>query len=57
MLKNESPRREADAEPAPAYSTNADIAFAERLRRELEERYFGPSAGNPAATRRPGDAH
>ncbi len=56
MLKNESQRRETDAEISPAYSTSADIAFAEKLRRELEERYFGPSAGNPTATPRPGDA-
>jgi hypothetical protein len=59
MLKNESRHCEpgADPEPAPTYPTNADIEFAEKLRRELEERYFGPSAKNPSANGRSAGAH
>ncbi|MEO8507860.1 MAG: hypothetical protein ABI593_09540 [Betaproteobacteria bacterium] len=31
-------------DPTPCYATDAEIALAEHLRRQLEERYFGTSA-------------
>jgi hypothetical protein len=44
MLKTFSPGPEPDFEPAPRFASDAEIALAEQLRRQLEERYFGPSA-------------
>jgi len=44
MLKNELPDTGPDSEPAPAVATDAEIALAQRLRRQLEARYLGPSS-------------
>lgn len=43
MVKN-VPRQQIGFESAPDFASDAEIAFAERLRRELEKRYFGRSA-------------
>ncbi len=43
MLKIELPHDEIGVEPAPSFATDAEIALAEKLRRQLEERYFGTS--------------
>jgi hypothetical protein len=51
MLKMLSPGPEAGFEPAPRFASDAEIALAERLRRELEERYFGRSASATSQTR------
>ena len=44
MVKIEVRNYDASGEPAPMYATDADIALASQLRRQLEERYFGTSA-------------
>jgi len=44
MLKIELHSPDAGLEPVPQYASDADIALAQRLRRQLEERYFGSSA-------------
>jgi hypothetical protein len=44
MLKMLSPGPDAGFEPAPRFASDAEIALAEQLRRQLEERYFGRTA-------------
>jgi hypothetical protein len=44
MLKGDSHNHDASIEPAPSFASEADIALAQQLRRQLEERYFGSSA-------------
>jgi len=44
MLKMLSPEPDAGFEPAPRFASDAEIALAEQLRRQLEERYFGRTA-------------
>ncbi|MFO1315379.1 MAG: hypothetical protein U1F58_07220 [Burkholderiales bacterium] len=36
-------------EPSPLYATAADIALADALRRQLEQRYFGGGGADPPA--------
>ena len=43
MLKIELPAYEIGVEPAPRFATDEEIALAEKLRRQLQERYFGSS--------------
>jgi hypothetical protein len=55
MLKTQSPYRDSGFEPAPRFASNAEIALADRLRRQLEERYFEASAAlstSPAQSRK-----
>jgi hypothetical protein len=40
-------------EPAPEFASDAEIALAERLRRQLEERYFGRTAAPALSLVRP----
>ena len=44
MPKIESQEQDASVEPAPSFTSDAEIALAEQLRRQLEERLLGPSA-------------
>jgi hypothetical protein len=44
MLETLSPDDESGYEPAPRFASDAEIALADQLRRQLEERYFGRSA-------------
>lgn len=41
MLNIELHYDESGSEPAPKYATEAEITFAEQLRRQIEERYVG----------------
>jgi hypothetical protein len=41
MLKITFPDRDTGIEPRPCFATDADLLLAQRLREELEERYFG----------------
>lgn len=43
MLKTELHSDETSTEPAPSFATDAEIALAQKLRSQLEERYFGSS--------------
>ena len=55
MLKIEFHHPDTSVEPAPSFATDAEIALAEQLRHQLEERYFGLSAARsllPAPSRR-----
>jgi hypothetical protein len=51
MLKMLSPGPDASFEPAPRFASDAEIALAEQLRRQLEERYFGRTASASSETR------
>ncbi len=44
-------------DPTPAYATDAEIALATQLRRQLEERYFGTSASASTIPERPDSVH
>ena len=44
MLKMLSPGPDVGFEPAPRFASDAEIALAEQLRRQLEEFYFGRTA-------------
>lgn len=56
MLKIESHKVDTSAEPTPTFATEAEIALAEKLRHQLEERYFGPSAARPSLKASSGEA-
>ena len=57
MRKNQLPDREASVEHAPLYASDADIELAQRLRRQLEQRYLGPSEAPSPLRYRKGDNH
>lgn len=44
-------------DPTPCYATDAEIALAARLRRQLEERYFGTTATTFPVPERPDCVH
>jgi hypothetical protein len=51
MLKIELHNHDLRGDPAPSFATDAEIEIADRLRRQLEERYLArpaPSATPPA---------
>ena len=50
MLKTLSPSHDTGFEPAPRFASDAEIALAEHLRRQLEERYFGRPAASETAS-------
>lgn len=47
MVKIELQNYDTGSDPAPRYATDAEIALAEQLRHQLEERYFGSSFARP----------
>lgn len=57
MLNIELHNPDAGVEPTPQYASDADIALAQRLRRQLEERYFGSSAEHSTVAPRSGEVH
>ncbi|MEO8752717.1 MAG: hypothetical protein ABI624_08560 [Casimicrobiaceae bacterium] len=58
MVKIELRNYDASGEPAPMFATDADIALAAQLRRQLEERYFGASAKpHPLLPQQSGEVH
>jgi hypothetical protein len=56
MLKIEPYNQNSDADPAPSFATDAEIAIADRLRHQLEERYLAPSASSSPSPVRTSDA-
>ena len=51
MVKIQLPNKDA-FEPAPRFASDAEIELADRLRRQLEERYFGlPDAASSSPVR------
>jgi hypothetical protein len=44
MLRITPANTAAGIDPSPCFATDAEVALAARLRRQLEERYFGTSA-------------
>ena len=57
MLKIESPDPQTGSEPSPQFATDAEVAFAERLRHKLEELYLGHQAGASELLARPSEVH
>ena len=53
MLQTDLSGHEMNGDPAPNVASDAEIEFAERLRRQLEERYLSRSAAPPALPERP----
>lgn len=46
MLKIAPPDHDTGFDPRPCFATDAEVALAQRLREELEARYFGRSVVN-----------
>ena len=44
MIKIAIPDSPAGLEPSPQFATDAEVAFAQWLRHQLEQRYLGRSA-------------
>jgi hypothetical protein len=57
MLKTQLPSYDTGFEPAPRFPSDAEIALADELRRQLEERYFGHAAAPSTSAPRPGKDH
>jgi hypothetical protein len=57
MLKIESHDHDTGVEPAPSFPSDAEIALAERLRHQLEERYLAFSAVPSPLLARSGEGH
>ena len=57
MLKTQLLSYPIAFESAPEFSSDAEIALAERLRLELEERYFGRAASPTLLPVRPEKDH
>jgi hypothetical protein len=53
MLKIEVP----GSEPPPKFATDAEVAFAQWLRRQLEQRYLGNSATTSELTAQLSEVH
>jgi hypothetical protein len=57
MLKTQLPSYPIAFESTPEFASDAEIALAERLRFELEERYFGRAATPTLLLVRPANDH
>ena len=53
MLQTELYDHDVYGDAAPTVASDAEIELAERLRRQLEERYLVESAGPPPLRKRP----
>ena len=53
MLKIEMPA----SEPTPQFATDADVALAQWLRRQLEQQYLGNSVGTAELVSQSGEVH
>lgn len=56
MLQTELPWHEMNGDPAPTVASDAEIEIADRLRRQLEERYLSQSAAPPPLQEHPTDS-
>ena len=45
------------SEPTPQFATDAEVAFAQWLRHQLEQRYLGQSFSSAEMSAKPGDLH
>ena len=57
MLKVQPPSHRAGFDPLPRFPSDAEIALAEALRRQLEERYLGRPATPATLPARPAEKH
>jgi len=51
MLKFELYNHDTNGDPAASFATDAEIALADQLRHQLEERYLAPSSPLPVRSR------
>jgi len=49
MLEIELHNRDSNGDPPASFATDAEIEIANRLLHQIEARYFGPSAHDPAS--------
>ena len=57
MLKIDFPDQQIGSEPAPQFATDAEVAFAQRLRQKLEERYLRGGAASSDLMAEPAEVH
>ena len=57
MLKIEMSDSHVGSEPSPQFATDAEVAFAQWLRHQLEQRYLGHSASSSELTTTAGEIH
>ena len=57
MLKSQLADRPTGTEPSPQFATDAEVAFAQRLRHKLEEMYLGHAVDSEALHAVPMEAH
>jgi hypothetical protein len=57
MLKIATSDPHNGSEPTPQFATDAEVAFAQWLRHQLEQRYLGQSATAPEFTVSLGEVH
>jgi hypothetical protein len=56
MLKNVSDMN-VGSDPSPQFATDAEVAFAQWLRHQLEQRYLGDSASGSDVAPEAGEIH
>ena len=57
MPKIELQEQDASVEPAPSFASDAEIALAEQLRHQIEERLLGPPAATSPVRARSDEVH
>jgi hypothetical protein len=57
MLKIAMSDSPVGSEPSPQFATEAEVAFAQWLRHQLEQRYLGQSAADDDFARSAGEIH
>jgi len=57
MFKIELYKHAPGGEPTATFATDAEIAIADQLRRQLEERYLAQSAPSSPSQERSGEGH
>ena len=57
MLKIQMSDSHIGSEPSPQFATDAEVAFAQWLRHQLEQRYLGDSVSGSELTPKAGEIH
>ena len=57
MLKIEMSDAHVRSDPSPQFATDAEVAFAQWLRHQLEQRYLGDSAAGSELNPKAGEMH
>jgi hypothetical protein len=57
MLKIEISDSHVGSDPSPQFATDAEVAFAQWLRHQLEQRYLGESAAGSEHAPKAADIH